>query len=347
MNGQVQCPICQKGGIYRRPVEQLPDWGLYMCGTCGYYYHHAMCTDTYLAPKNRAEWQPDRLAALLKERDNKQLPRPILQFSDEEAPAIADGVPLRVRDLLSQWPQTVGERIDRAFCNIVNRSKRREPIVGENVRVEEHGDNDLVFLTTIPLEQQFLLKAMFDYGWVERLADGEGVRHVRVTPSGWAHYEELNRGRGNAKNPAFVAMRFGGEADKLYKDTIEPAVRAAGYDVMRGDTPEHNESIMDRVLDDIRRAPFVVAEITGNNAGVYYEAGFARGLGTEVIYCFDRAEKIPPHFDVLAINQVRYDSPADLGKRLDNRIRGSIGRGPHLPDGGREHVGPTGGVQDS
>ena len=41
---------------------------------------------------------------------------------------------------------------------------------------------------------------------------------------------------------------------------------------------------MDRVLARIREARFVVADYTGNRGGVYYEAGFALGLGKLVIH---------------------------------------------------------------
>jgi hypothetical protein len=96
---------------------------------------------------------------------------------------------------------------------------------------------------------------------------------------------------------------------------------------MRADTDEHNAPIMDRIVEDIRKAPFVVAELTDNNQGVYYEAGFAKGRGTEVIYCCPEGTK--PHFDVTGINQVRWKDEADLRQKLEGRILGTMSRGPH------------------
>ncbi len=95
---------------------------------------------------------------------------------------------------------------------------------------------------------------------------------------------------------------------------------------------EHNDPIMGRVIDDIRKAPFVVAELTENNPGVYYEAGFARGQKIEVIYC--RKDDHRPHFDVTGINQVVYKDAKDLQERLKNRILGTMGAGPHKFDEG-------------
>ena len=116
----------------------------------------------------------------------------------------------------------------------------------------------------------------------------------------------------------------------LCETCIAPAVEEAGYKVKRADTDEHNDPIMDRVLADVRRAPFVIAELTENNAGVYYEAGFARGLETPVIYCVPGGCR--PHFDVSGINQVRWTDQQELRVRLRDRILGTIGRGPFERD---------------
>ena len=150
-------------------------------------------------------------------------------------------------------------------------------------------------------------------------------------------YDELTRGQADSRNPVFVAMWFGGEDHKeemtlLFDTQIKLAINKAGYNALRADTDEHNEPIMDRVHDYIRQAPFVVAELTKNNRGVYYEAGFARGLGTEVIYCSSKETLEHLHFDVTAINIVIWDTPEDLCERLERRILGSIKRGSYSSD---------------
>ena len=38
---------------------------------------------------------------------------------------------------------------------------------------------------------------------------------------------------------------------------------------------------MDRIIAQIRASKFVVADFTRNRGGVYYEAGFALGLGSQ------------------------------------------------------------------
>jgi len=185
-------------------------------------------------------------------------------------------------------------------------------------------------------EAKYHLKALIDLGLLEvgTESGSTGVITVVVTPRGWAHFEKLTRGASAPGNPAFVAMWFGGTEERSNMDdafvrAIGPAIEQAGYRATRVDLAEHNDWIMDKVLGDIRLAPFVVADFTGHRNGVYFEAAFARGLGTPVIHmcrkdCFGQA-----HFDTTQLNHIVWSTPEELRQRLYNRIRSTIGQGPH------------------
>ena len=98
----------------------------------------------------------------------------------------------------------------------------------------------------------------------------------------------------------------------------------AGQRALRIDRKEHNNQITDEIMAGIRGAEFMVAYFTGHRAGVYYEAGFARGLGREVIYCCREDAFKERHFDTSVINHVVWTDPADLRKKLADRIRATI-----------------------
>ena len=93
-------------------------------------------------------------------------------------------------------------------------------------------------------------------------------------------------------NQAFVAMWFNDEVKEAYEKSIEPAIRDAGYDPVRIDRIEHNNKIDDEIIAEIRKSKFVIADFTSGfeggtliaRGGVYYEAGFAHGLGIPVIW---------------------------------------------------------------
>ena len=78
----------------------------------------------------------------------------------------------------------------------------------------------------------------------------------------------------------------------------------------------------------IRSARFVVADYTGARGGVYYEAGFAHGLGLPVVFMAKEGTTI--HFDTRQYNTIfwKAEDLADARERLKNRILATLGRGP-------------------
>jgi nucleoside 2-deoxyribosyltransferase len=50
---------------------------------------------------------------------------------------------------------------------------------------------------------------------------------------------------------------------------------------------------MEKIYELIRSAHIVVADMTGQNANVFYEVGYAHAIGKEVILLTQKAEDIP------------------------------------------------------
>jgi endogenous inhibitor of DNA gyrase (YacG/DUF329 family) len=123
---------------------------------------------------------------------------------------------------------------------------------------------------------------------------GEGI--FVITIDGWRQLEPTLK-PGGEPGRCFVASSLDDEMDEPYRNGIDPAVRACGYTpVWMKDVPE-NKGITDRILSEIRRAEFIVADFTGQRQSVYFEAGFARGLGREVIWCCRETDVNDLHFD--------------------------------------------------
>ena len=148
---------------------------------------------------------------------------------------------------------------------------------------------------------------------------------VQISPKGWIALE----GQANAvSSVGFVAMWFSDEVRELFNNVIDPAIRDAGYEPLRIDSIEHNNKIDDEIVASIRSARFVVADYTGERGGVYYEAGFAHGLGLPVVFMAKEGTAI--HFDTRQYNTIFWKAEdfADARERLKNRILATLGRGP-------------------
>ena len=128
---------------------------------------------------------------------------------------------------------------------------------------------------------------------------------------------------------AFIAMWFSPDLAEAYDNGIAPAVEELGYRPVRIDRREHNNKIDDEIIAEIRRARFLVADFScgadGARGGVYYEAGFAAGLGKPVIHMVRDDDKNLLHFDTRRINHIIWHNPSDLKEKLRNRIGATLG----------------------
>jgi hypothetical protein len=142
---------------------------------------------------------------------------------------------------------------------------------------------------------------------------------VKLMWRGAERLAELHRGDVNS-NQAFVAMWFHPRTDVVFSDGIEPALDATGFKALRVDKKEFNHKIDDEIIASIRRSGLVIADVTGHRQGVYYEAGYAQGLGIPVIWtCWDKFLG-KAHFDIRQFNHINWKDPEDLKERLINRI---------------------------
>jgi len=150
-----------------------------------------------------------------------------------------------------------------------------------------------------------------------------GGDRITLTMEGWNQVQPLSR-RGGVPGRCFVAMWFSDETRAAYEHGIEPAVSDAGFTPIRIDRKEHNNEIPDEIIAEIRNAQFIVADFTGQRQGVYYEAGFAMGLGRPVIWCCRKDDIGKLHFDTNHKNHIDWQTPEELRKRLHTRIRMTI-----------------------
>jgi hypothetical protein len=120
-----------------------------------------------------------------------------------------------------------------------------------------------------------------------------------LTLKGWESYEREKRGR-IAGQHAFMALKFGdANLEQLLRDVLRPAVKQLSYDLvdMRDSA---RPGIIDNIMrEKIRDAAFVIVDLTHDNSGAYWEAGYAEGLGKPVLYICEKSkfDEKQTHFD--------------------------------------------------
>ena len=153
------------------------------------------------------------------------------------------------------------------------------------------------------------------------LGDSQWYATLTITPEGLSKIYELQKNQESNKN-VFVAMKFGKETEAL-RDKIKEGL--AGYSVRIMDEIEHNHQIIPEMLYEIKNSKFVIAELSHHNNGAYYEAGYALGLGKEVIHiCSESELKSGLHFDVAQVNTITYKDVNEIPEKLKKRIHATI-----------------------
>jgi hypothetical protein len=118
---------------------------------------------------------------------------------------------------------------------------------------------------------------------------------------------------------AFVLMPFLPDFDDIYKFGIKQTCSAKGVRAERVDEQHFTETMLERIYRQIENADFIIADMTGKNANVFYEAGYAHAKGKLCILLTQDAADIP--FDLKHHQHVIYNgTAAHLADQLAPRI---------------------------
>lgn len=161
------------------------------------------------------------------------------------------------------------------------------------------------------------------------LLDSDSLIYCQITATGWEHIDEISKLQPDS-NQAFVAMWFNEEIREVYENGLRPALLQTGYIPMRLDFDEHNEKIDDKIIAEIRKSGLLVADFTKQRGNVYFEAGFALGLGIPVIWTCRDTDAENLHFDTRQYNHIVWSNADDLKEKLINRIEATLPNRPKL-----------------
>ncbi len=134
-----------------------------------------------------------------------------------------------------------------------------------------------------------------------------------------------------------MAMRYGdGQLDKLFEDVLKPAVKQTGFDLFRLIDRPKAGLIDNRLRVEIQTSRFLIADLTHENAGAYWEAGYAEGLGKPVIYTCEKNkfETCKTHFDTNHHLTLQWDAngSTEMVEELKATIRATLPAEAKLTD---------------
>jgi hypothetical protein len=136
------------------------------------------------------------------------------------------------------------------------------------------------------------------------------------------------------RNQIFVAMMFNDEMDAIYQNVYKPTIQSQNFSALRIDEKQYNGSIIGEITTEITDSIALIADLTGNRGGVYYEAGIAKGLQLcnhpiQLIFTCskDFFSTGGVHFDVKGDNIIIYSTEDELKQKLSARIKSVLHKG--------------------
>lgn len=273
------------------------------CRTCGRYE---------VTDQDRELWPPDDrdrpLLSALVRRHNTATGRP---YTLKDRPAGG-----KFPSGLVHPP--VASKTDRVLLLLADMSARFGALLSVQVDdawplAQTNGKEEFIAILDYLTTRGFLLRGSASH------VKGEPFQ-ATVTGDGWNEVHRLRPG-GRDTLQVFVAMWFDATMTEAFDKGVLLAAQDAGYNALRVDRREYVGKIDDFVMLQIQRSRIVVVDCTGHRNNVYFEAGYAMGLGIPVVWSCrdDEISKAP--FDTRQFNTIVWKDVAELRERLANRIK--------------------------
>lgn len=152
-----------------------------------------------------------------------------------------------------------------------------------------------------------------------------------LTLDGWELYKQQKHGL-TAGDYGFVALQFDNEELRAILEAVGPMIdKSLGLQLrdMRGVA---KAGVIDNIMrEQIRGSAFVLADLTDENRGAYWEAGYAEGLGKPVIYICEREKfsEAKTHFDTNHCTTITWSAgdPEGFASDLVDTLQRSLNEG--------------------
>lgn len=290
------CPVCQSNNEIVREAPYGRDAFIVKCKYCGeYQISRTLATSDF--SKYAPRW---KISAAIRTK-----------YENGENIVLSD-IPSLLESII--FPEDPFEYIDKLLEYIFRKSGK----VGNTVILNPYD------YPAICAENESQFEYVTSKALSLNLIEQQGGRYC-LSLDGWKRIAELKKKKIDS-NRAFVAMWFDPELNEAWEQGIKPALEETGFRPLRIDLEEHNEKICDKIIAEIRRSGLLIADFTGQRGGVYFEAGFALGLGIPVIWTCrkDNIQKL--HFDTRQYNHIVWETTDELKQKLKNRIIATIPR---------------------
>nr|DAN30901.1 MAG TPA: CMP/hydroxymethyl CMP hydrolase [Caudoviricetes sp.]DAX98789.1 MAG TPA: CMP/hydroxymethyl CMP hydrolase [Caudoviricetes sp.] len=111
-------------------------------------------------------------------------------------------------------------------------------------------------------------------------------------------------------------------ADNVYRYLIAPVCEELGYKPVRVDHVNAVDNINATIINYLKTAPMVIADMTDHNPNAFYELGFRQALELPLVPIIKVGERLP--FDVMTTRTVFYDTDVSKIEESKENLKSKI-----------------------
>lgn len=324
------CPICgSETNSYH--YDGKNNHTTVVCPVCGAF----TITDVVLNKLHHNEYDIDKIASWLiynAKYDEKQNRYVNVYFISEKNMERADAHFVTLDEISNWYPSTFSEKVDKFLLLLNSKCKyfdyevlfskeqlisvcfAKRDISGKWENFPNERINQAYYFLDYLCEQDYIRKDKYP-------------TQIHILPRGYQRIDELEKSNPNNRD-VFIAMSFAAKNDDT-KEAIKEGIIKAGYVPRIMSEEIHGKQIVPMMFRLIRESRLLVMDATDQNLGAYHEAGYALGLGKEVIITckkeeFDNPDN-KPHFDIAQKQILIWKDYADLTERLSEWIKAIAG----------------------
>jgi len=239
-------------------------------------------------------------------------------------------------EFISKAPNSVTEKAS-LLLQYIARNSNEKPSTSIEITIENDypiifcKDKEELYFYINYLKHKGLINSTNLNPELLHLQDVPRKYKISLTFEGWIEVEKLQRPNYESKQ-AFIAMWFNEQTNEAFEKGILPLGIEkdecyTGFKMFRVDKESfNNEKICDKIITEIKKSRFLIADVTGHRQAVYFEAGYAMAMGLPVIWtCKDEKEHTGKCcFDTRQYPHIFWKDADDLKNRLKNKIMADI-----------------------